>query len=143
MAEDVRKSGVVQISTNYEVRRKAPFDARMICPSKAALINQDSWAYVSTYVGMIVVVTSDPEPSNNGLYVLTVDTPTVESAWRKFASIEDFADFQEQIEADLTNYVSKEEAAEFVKMVIVDEGTPINVDAFCKVKISFTIIHSL
>lgn len=126
MAEDVRKSGVVQISTNYEVRRKAPFDARMICPSKAALINQDSWAYVSTYVGMIVVVTNDPEPSNNGLYVLTVDTPTVESAWRKFASVEDFTSFQEQIEADLTNYVSKEEAAEFVKMVIVDEGTPIN-----------------
>lgn len=125
MAEDIRKSGVVQISTNYEVRRKAPFDARMICPSKAALINQDSWAYTSTYVGMLVVVTSDPDADNNGLYVLTVDTPTVESAWKKFAGVEDFADFQAEIEADLTNYVSKEEAAEFVKMVIVEEGVDI------------------
>lgn len=124
-----RNFGIASISTQYEVKVKGPFDARMLVPTKADLYADDTWSWVQVYKGMIVSVANDPDENNNGVYILKDGSDygyLQENAWAKLAGFEEFSDFQEQIESDLTNYVSKEEAAEFVKMVIVDEDTPIN-----------------
>lgn len=124
-----RNFGIASISTQYEVKVKGPFDARMLVPTKADLYADDTWSWVQVYKGMIVSVANDPDENNNGVYILKDGSDygyLQENAWAKLAGSEEFSNFQEQIESDLTNYVSKEEAAEFVKMVIVDEGTPIN-----------------
>lgn len=124
-----RNFGIASISTQYEVKVKGPFDARMLVPTKADLYANDTWSWVQVYKGMIVSVANDPDENNNGVYILKDGSDygyLQENAWVKLAGPEDFSNFQEQIESNLTNYVSKEEAAEFVKMVIVDEGTPIN-----------------
>ena len=119
--------GNVDISTNYEVFRNAPLDARMLAGTKADLTDPTQWeSPITMYAGMIVAVVQDPAEENNGIYVLKKIPFTIESNWMKLASLDEFSGFQEQIEADLTNYVSKEEAAEFVKMVIVNEGVDIN-----------------
>lgn len=124
-----RNFGIASISTQYEVKVKGPFDARMLVPTKADLYADDTWSWVQVYKGMIVSVANDPDENNNGVYILKDGSDygyLQENAWTKLAGPEEFSDFQEQIESDLTNYVSKEEAAKFVKMVIVDEDTPIN-----------------
>lgn len=115
------------IATNYEVKRNAPFDARMLRSTKADLTNPESWeSPVTMYAGMIVAVINDEIESNNGIYILKRLPFTTSANWKKLADSDSFAQFQAQIEADLTNYVSKEEAAEFITMVIVEEGIDIN-----------------
>ena len=124
-----RNFGIASISTQYEVKVKGPFDARMLVPTKADLYADDTWSWIQVYKGMIVSVANDPDENNNGVYILKDGSDygyLQENAWAKLSGSEEFSNFQEQIEADLTNYISKEEAAEFVKMVIVDESTPIN-----------------
>lgn len=114
------------IATNYEVKRNAPFDARMLRSTKADLTNPDSWeSPVTMYAGMIVAVVNDEIESNNGVYILKRLPFVTESNWEKLADSDSFAQFQAQIEADLTNYISKEEAANFTTMVIVEEGAQI------------------
>ena len=113
-----RRKGVVSISTNYEVKIKAPFDARQLCETKEDLINADSWSWVSTYVGMLVSVASDPVAENNGVYFLKVDKPTVESSWVKLFDNIEFEAFQEQLKQDLTNYVTQEQISGYAKIAI-------------------------
>lgn len=113
-----RVPGRVQVSSNYEVKVKAPFDARMICPTKADLTDANSWSYVSTYVGMLVSVQNDPIEDNNGVYFLKVDEPFVENSWVKLFSTEEFSSFQEQLEQDLTNYVTQEQISGYAKIAI-------------------------
>lgn len=111
-----RVPGRVQVSSNYEVKVKAPFDARMICPTKADLTDANSWSYVSTYVGMLVSVQNDPIEDNNGVYFLKVDEPFVENSWVKLFSTEEFSSFQEQLEQDLTNYVTQDQLSGYTKI---------------------------
>lgn len=122
----MRVRGDFSIATNYEVKRDAPFDARMLAGTKADLTDPTQWeSPITMYAGMIVAVVQDEVESNNGVYILKRLPFVNEANWEKLADTNSFADFQTQIEADLTNYVSKEEAAEFVNMVIVEEGTQI------------------
>lgn len=111
-----RRKGVVSISTNYEVKIKAPFDARQLCDTKEDLINADSWSWVSTYVGMLVSVASDPVAENNGVYFLKVDEPTVESSWVKLFDNIEFETFQEKLAQDLANYVTQEQLSGYAKI---------------------------
>lgn len=111
-----RRKGVVSISTNYEVKIKAPFDARQLCETKEDLINADSWSWVSTYVGMLVSVASDPVAENNGVYFLKVDEPTVESSWVKLFDNAEFETFQEKLAQDLTNYVTQDQLSGYAKI---------------------------
>ena len=122
----MRVRGDFSIATNYEVKRNAPFDARMLAGTKADLTDPTQWeSPITMYAGMIVAVVEDEVESNNGVYILKRLPFVKEENWEKLADTNSFADFQTQIEADLTNYVSKEEAAEFVNMVIVEEGAQI------------------
>lgn len=122
----MRARGDISIVTNYEVKRNAPFDARMLAGTKADLTDPTQWeSPITMYAGMIVAVVEDEVESNNGVYILKRLPFVKEENWEKLADTNSFADFQTQIEADLTNYVSKEEAAEFVNMVIVEEGAQI------------------
>lgn len=111
-----RVPGRAQITNNYEVRVKAPFDARMVCPTKADLTDTNSWAYVSTYVGMLVSVQSDPTAENNGVYFLKVDSPFDESSWVKLFNEDEFESFQEQLAQDLTNYVTQDQLSGYAKI---------------------------
>lgn len=111
-----RRKGVVSVSTNYEVKIKAPFDARQLCDVKEDLINPNSWVYSSTYAGMLVSVSNDPVAENNGVYFLKVDEPTVESSWVKLFDDIEFEAFQEQLAKDLTNYVTQEQLGGYAKI---------------------------
>lgn len=128
----MRVPGNFRIATNYEVLTAAPFDARMVVELKSDLTDSTQWNPLAVYPGMIVAVSKDPVDENNGVYVLKKNTTTSllwftnEQNWHKLAGLDEFTSFQEQIETNLTNYVSKEEASEFVKMVIVEEGVDIN-----------------
>ena len=109
-----RRKGVVSVSTNYEVKIKAPFDARQLCDVKEDLINPNSWLY--TYAGMLVSVSNDPVAENNGVYFLKVDKPTVESSWVKLFDNIEFEAFQEQLAQDLANYVTQEQLSGYAKI---------------------------
>ena len=128
----MRVPGNFNIATNYEVLTAAPFDARMVVELKSDLTDSTQWNPLAMYAGMIVSVSKDPVDEKNGIYILKKNPTTSllwftdEQNWYKLAGLNDFASFQEQIEADLTKYVSKEEASEFVKMVVVPEGVDIN-----------------
>lgn len=123
----MRVRGDFSIATNYEVKRNAPFDARMLAGTKADLTDPTQWeSPITMYAGMIVAVVNDEIESNNGVYILKRLPFVTESNWEKLADSDSFAQFQAQIEADLANYVSKEEAAEFTTMVIIEEGVDIN-----------------
>lgn len=111
-----RRKGVVSVSTNYEVKIKAPFDARQLCNVKEDLINPNSWVYSSTYAGMLVSVSNDPVAENNGVYFLKVDEPTVESSWVKLFDNIEFEAFQEQLAQDLANYVTQEQLSGYAKI---------------------------
>lgn len=111
-----RLAGVVSITTNYEAKIKAPFDARMLCKTKADLTDPKSWSYSSTYVGMLVSVANDPDEANNGVYRLKVDKPEEISSWVKLAGESDFEAFTEQLEEQLSNYVTEEQIAGYTKM---------------------------
>ena len=118
--------GDFSISTNYEVKRNAPFDARMLRGTKASLTDPTQWSSpITMYAGMLVAVVADETPENNGLYILKQLPFTNENNWYKFAEEGEYGSIQEQInqiQADLSNYVSKEDAENFAKLVIVGEG---------------------
>lgn len=111
-----RRKGIVNVSTDYEVKIKAPFDARQLCNTKDDLIDEASWSYASTYVGMLVSVANDPVADNNGVYFLKVDTPTDESSWVKLFDTEEFEAFQEKLAQDLSNYVTSDQLSGYAKI---------------------------
>lgn len=97
-----RLKGIFKASANYEPQVAAPFDARMLVEAKSELTTAATWQQTNgsvwTYVGMIVSVSADIEPSNNGVYILINEDWTLESSWRRLANEQEIADLQEQIE---------------------------------------------
>lgn len=98
-----RIKGSFITSNNYEVRKAAPFDARMLVKKRSDLTDPSSWSVAGRYNGMIVAVSNDPKKSNNGLYML-IDVGNIESesAWLKFASLSDLTTMSENLQ-NLTN----------------------------------------
>lgn len=85
-----RIKGSFITSNNYEVKKTAPFDARMLVKKKSDLTDPSSWSIAGSYNGMIVAVGNDPEKSNNGLYMLAdVGNIDLLSSWVKFAELSD------------------------------------------------------
>ena len=79
-----RTTGLNNASYNFEVAFGAPFDARMLCPTKADLYGGDGTTMPNPYVGMLASVTNDPTESNNGVYILVdLSGGNVESAWKR------------------------------------------------------------
>lgn len=86
-----REKGTVQTTNNYELKKAAPFDARMKVESKEALTLTSTWQLsngeIWLFDGLIVAVATDTEESNNGLYMLLdAANYTSEDAWMKCAS---------------------------------------------------------
>lgn len=73
-----RPNGLLSISANFEPQIAAPFDARQYVPSKVDLISENTWLAndnnLYIYVGMMVSVSQDADPTLNGVYVL-LDVP--------------------------------------------------------------------
>lgn len=94
-----RIKGSFITSNNYEVKKTAPFDARMLVKKKSDLTESLSWSVTGIYNGMIVAVGDDPEKSNNGLYMLAdVDNVTSVSSWIKFAELSDLVEMAKNID---------------------------------------------
>lgn len=97
-----RIKGSFVTSNNYEVKKTAPFDARMLVKKKSDLTESLSWSITGVYNGMIVAVGDDPDRLNNGLYMLAdVDNITSASSWIKFAELSDLETMSSNIQ-DLT-----------------------------------------
>lgn len=95
-----RIKGSFITSNNYEVKKTAPFDARMLVKKKSDLTESLSWSITGIYNGMIVAVGDDPEKSNNGLYMLAdVDNVVSASSWIKFAELSDLDEMAKNIDA--------------------------------------------
>lgn len=95
-----RIKGSFITSNNYEVKKTAPFDARMLVKKKSDLTESLSWSITGIYNGMIVAVGDDPEKSNNGLYMLAdVDNVVSASSWIKFAELSDLVEMAKNIDA--------------------------------------------
>ena len=62
-----RIRGVFTTSNNYEVKKAAPFDARMLVKKKSDLIDLGSWSVSGIYNGMIVAVGNEAEKAKKGL----------------------------------------------------------------------------
>ena len=94
-----RIHGLGSISTNFELSLRRPLDARMLVSKKEDLINPDSWT-LYTFNGMIVAVGSDPEASNNGIYILKDRSNiTTYEAWSKVAELGDLESLETRISA--------------------------------------------
>lgn len=98
-----RYRGNFTVAANYEPHKAAPFDARALVETKADLIAASTWVQrngsIWVYSGMIVSVSSDIEPKNNGVYVLTdAKNYHLEECWRKLADVVDIAELQEKID---------------------------------------------
>ena len=95
-----RIKGSFITSNNYEVKKTAPFDARMLVKKKSDLTESLSWSITGIYNGMIVAVGDDTEKSNNGLYMLAdVDNVVSASSWIKFAELSDLVEMAKNIDA--------------------------------------------
>jgi hypothetical protein len=82
-----RLKGIAPFSGNFEPQIAAPLDARLTVATHADLTNASAWlandggTYV--YKGLLVAVTDDPNPSNNGIYYLTDLDVTQATNWKK------------------------------------------------------------
>lgn len=95
-----RVKGSFVTSNNYEVKKAAPFDSRMLVKKKSDLTESLSWNITGIYNGMIVAVGNDPEKSNNGLYMLAdVNNIVSASSWIKFAELSDLVEMTQNIDA--------------------------------------------
>lgn len=85
-----RTKGTLGISANFEPQASAPFDARSVVPTRADLLLLATWQANDgnpyAYVGMLVSVTSDPTPENNGVYRLKAADYTQLSNWELLGS---------------------------------------------------------
>lgn len=74
----------------------------MLVDTKADLINPATWRQFNgdiwVYQGMIVAVAADPNPNNNGLYILMGNNYTLEASWEKHATNKDVISLQQQID---------------------------------------------
>lgn len=80
MAE--RIPGIHYFSANFETNIAAPLDARSTVVNQYELVNE-SLPY--PYLGMIVAVTADNNPLNNGVYILKDLPSTILNNWEKLA----------------------------------------------------------
>lgn len=80
-----REKGIASFSANFEPQKSAPLDARMLVSTKDDLLSPAIWqandGNTYTYVGMIVSVTSDADPANNGVYRLKAADYTDVNNW--------------------------------------------------------------
>ena len=86
-----RPKGTYNISSNFEVKKKAPFDARQVVPTFADLTDPSSWADVDGNVwlfnGAIVGVAEDPSTTLRGIYLLIdADNYQNNGSWIKTSS---------------------------------------------------------
>ena len=119
-----RTRGLINTTSNYEVIRPVPFDARVVTQYKSDLISTTAYPWTSVYDGMLVSVYDDPLPENNGVYFLK-DANTYDnndySAWVKLFTQDEFTEFQASLSEDLQNYVTQEQISAYSKMQIVTE----------------------
>ena len=95
-----RIRGDFTVSNNYEVKRGAPLDARMLVKTRADLIDEASWSVSGIYDGMIVAVAKDPVEDNNGIYFLTKAAEIKNlSAWLKIGGMSDLTSLKARLEA--------------------------------------------
>lgn len=86
-----RTKGTFEFTSSFEMLRSGPLDARIVVQQKSDLRLPPTWADseggVWLYTGMLVSVTADPTPSNNGLYfLLDADNYTESLSWTKIGS---------------------------------------------------------
>lgn len=94
----MRQKGSITFAQNIESTLPMPLDARMMVETKADLSVASTWqvsdgvgSNVSTFFkGMLVAVTSDATPANNGLYQLQGVSISAGN-WKKIATVEDIA----------------------------------------------------
>lgn len=124
-----RTFGSQNVTTNYEVQVRKPFDARMLVPSYEDLLIKDNWVKSGTtqvvaYNGMLVAVANTSDTSKNGLYFLfdvacttALKSPDVTNAdnWIKIGETADISDFAERvttIESELDSIKERLDALE-------------------------------
>ena len=97
-----RYKGTFTAAANYEPLKAAPFDARQLVETKSDLTNPSTWQQVNgdiwTYVGMMVVVATDVNTDNNGLYILRDKDYTNIGNWEKQATNKEITSLQKQID---------------------------------------------
>ena len=85
-----RTNGLLPISANFEPQVAGPFDARMICDTKADLLLATTWEANDgghyAYVGMLVTVYGDTTPANNGVYRLAALPYTSAGNWEQLGT---------------------------------------------------------
>lgn len=97
-----RYKGTFSVAANYEPLVGGPFDARQLVEAQSDLINPITWRQANgdiwTYVGMMVVVSSDIDASKNGLYILKDRDYTSIENWEKASTVGDIQRLQEQLD---------------------------------------------
>lgn len=82
-----RDKGLLGLSGNFEPQAASPLDARATAETRSDLTLESTWQALDgetyTYVGMAVVVTNDPLPANNGMYILSNTDYTNDGNWTK------------------------------------------------------------
>ena len=96
-----REFGTFPVAANYEPQVGAPFDARSLVKTKAALLDGATWLQADggmyIYSGMIVAVWDD-NPDNNGLYILNDrKNYSLEASWTKLADNSQISMLEEKI----------------------------------------------
>ena len=96
-----REFGTFPVAANYEPQVGAPFDARSLVKTKAALMDGATWLQADggmyIYSGMLVAVWNDI-PENNGLYILKDrKNYSLEASWIKLADISQISALEEKI----------------------------------------------
>lgn len=124
-----RTFGSQNVTTNYEVQVRKPFDARMLVSSYDALLTKENWVKSGTtqviaYNGMLVAVADTTDAFRNGLYFLfdancktALKSPDVTNAdnWIKIGETADISEFAERvtkIESELDNIKDRLDALE-------------------------------
>ena len=75
-----RATGDYNFPNSFECRTARPLDARMATPSLSHL---SDGSIPFTYPGMVVAVTADATPSNNGLYICSANDGDSASDWTR------------------------------------------------------------
>lgn len=135
-----RTYGSQNVTTNYEVQVRKPFDARMLVTTYDSLFDKSNWvksgtSQVIAYNGMIVAVANTSDTSKNGLYFLfdkncttALKSPDVtnESNWIKIgetSEINNIISRVSQIDAELANINKNVEELELALLSKIESGT--------------------
>lgn len=107
-----RQFGAQDVTTNYEIQVRKPFDARTLVTSYGDLLTKSNWikegteSQIVAYNGMIVAVADTSDTSKNGIYFLFdvecttyLKSPDVtnEANWIKVGETTDISDFVARI----------------------------------------------